>query len=110
MSNPNDPLHKPTAGPQSARQLFDNLSKVASGFGADDVMLAAANLLINAIRQHKATRDGAVVAFDEIAARSKHVLLEQHYDQMGRRRNVFPFHQVIEVPLIKSTSKIHGLK
>lgn len=107
--NKNDPLHKPTIAPQSARELFDNLSKVASGFSADDVATAAANLLVNAIRQNKATRDSASNAFDEIASRAKHVLLEQHYDLMGKRRNVFPFHQTIEVPLIKSKTKIHGM-
>jgi hypothetical protein len=109
MTNPNDPLTKPTAAPDAARELFQNLSKVCSGFTAEQVIVAAINLLINAIRQNKATRDGAAQAFDEVSAHAKQMLLDQHYDLTGKRRNIFPFHQTIEIPHVAFKSKISGV-
>lgn len=100
-----DPLRQV---PQGAKELFKNLSQVCSGFSSDDVMLAAVNLLVNCVRQNRAKRDDAAELFDEIAAKARHVLLEQHYDVLGRRRNVYPFHQVIEPQPVKNLSKLRG--
>jgi hypothetical protein len=57
-------------------------------------------MLVNAIRQSQPTRQGAADTLDQLVSRVKLLLLDQHYDAMGKRRNVFPFHQVIEVPRI----------
>lgn len=97
LRNPKDPLHK--SGPEAERELFRALGQVANGFPTEAVFGAAANMLVNAIRQSQPTREGAREAFDELIARVRLLLLDQHYDALGRRRNVFPFHQVIEVPL-----------
>jgi hypothetical protein len=96
--NPKDPLHQPTAGPDAARELFSAFSKVAHGFSRADAIMAAANILLNAIRQENPTRIGAERAFDELLGRSKNVLLEHHYDLTGKRRNIFPFHQTMNIP------------
>lgn len=93
--NPLDPMRK--SGPDQQRELFNMFCKVASGFGTDEVAGAAINLLVNALRQAHSTQPKALARLDEIAATAKG-LLAQHYDALGRRRNIFPFHQTIEVP------------
>lgn len=97
--NPKDPMNK--SGPDRERELFQMLGKVASGFDGDVVVGAAMNLLVNAIRQRCATRTEAERMFDELAGRSKNLLLEQHYDPVSnKRRNVFPFTQVVNAELV----------
>jgi hypothetical protein len=98
LRNPKDPLHK--SGPEAERELFRALSVACNGFPNEAVVGAAANMLVNAIRQSQPTRQGAADTLDQLVSRVKLLLLDQHYDAMGKRRNVFPFHQVIEVPRI----------
>lgn len=93
--NPNDPLNK--AGTDQQRALFNAFCKVANGFSTEEVLGAAANVLVNALRQAHATQAAALSRLDELAAASKG-LLASHYDALGRRRNIFPFHQTIELP------------
>jgi hypothetical protein len=92
------------ATPDQQKQLFDAFCSVANGFSAEQVLGAAANLLVNAIRQAHPTQRGALARLDELSAKTK-ALLAEHYDAMGKRRNVFPFHQVIEVPHMNLRSK-----
>lgn len=92
-----DPLYK--QGTETQSDLFDQFVKASAGFQNDDVVGAAINLLINAMRQTHPTRDSAEKAFDEIIGKSKGLLLDGHYDSITKkRRNIFPFHQVIELP------------
>lgn len=85
------------ATPDHAQELFKRFGQVANGFQRDDVVNAAVNILVNAIRQHCRTRQQAEQAFDELFGRTKQVLVD-HYDQLGRKRGIFPFDQVIEMP------------
>lgn len=87
-----DPLTLAT--PNNQRELFQRLSKAADGFSAEDVIGAAANMLINAIRQSQPSRAQAEARFDELFGRSKAVLVD-HYDTLGRKRGIFPYDQVI---------------
>lgn len=89
-----DPLKN---GPLATRELFDRFSKDANGFPHEAALGAAANILLNALRQSHPRRDKAAAAWDELAARLKGVLME-HYNGQGERRSIFPFHQTIEVP------------
>jgi hypothetical protein len=73
------------------------MSQASSGFAMDDVIGAAANILINAIRQSQPTQAKAEIRFDELFGRSKQALVD-HYDSLGRKRGIFPYDQVIEVP------------
>lgn len=93
--NPLDPLRK--SGPDQQRELFNAFCKVATGFSTEEVMGAALNLLVNALRQAHPTQAKALSRLDEISAAAK-TLLASHYDALGRRRNIFPFHQTIELP------------
>lgn len=95
LRNPLDPLHDAN---EAAKELFRNISAVASGFPHEIVVEAALNVLLNAIRQTQPKRRGANQMFDEFTQRAKTVLLEKHYDASGERRNVFPFDQRIDVP------------
>lgn len=99
MINPKDPLRNMVEDPQ--RELFDRIIPIASGFPVSVVTGAAANLLANAIRQTYPDRDKAAKAFDELVAKTKNLLLEQHYSSVGRKKGIFPYHQTVEVPMLK---------
>ena len=99
-----DPLQKPRS--DHGKDLFALLSKAASGFSYDDVVTAAMNLVLNAIRQSFATSQAAEQAYDELMAKTKSVLLDQHY-AAGKRKSVFPFHQVISPGLAKLKNRIN---
>ena len=94
-ANGKDPLRKYGSDPQ--KKLFDLFTKEANNFATADVIGAAANLIVNALRQAHPTRQAAEISYDEMAARVKGLLFE-HYDAAGRRRGIFPFNQVIEMP------------
>ena len=102
--NPKDPLLKTD---KTERALFDLMSKVANGFPTEHVIGAAANMVLNAIRQSNATQRPALDQLDQISAKLR-AALGEHYDVLGRRRNIFPFHQVIEMPLVDARSKVNG--
>jgi hypothetical protein len=96
-----DPL---TKGPAAAQELFKRYSKASSEFAHDAVIGAAANIILNAVRQSHPKRqdaDAAVVSLLETMRST----LGEHYDGLGQRRSVFPFHQVVEMPLIKFKNK-----
>ena len=97
-----DPL---TRGPGAAQELFTRFSRECSkGFSHDDCIGAAANLIMNAIRQGHPKYKDADEALTGLLERCRGVLA-QHYNVNGVRRSIFPFDQVIEVPLIKFPKK-----
>ena len=95
LRNPKDPLHK--SGPEGERELFRKRGAACDGLPMELAAGAAANIIVNALRQQHATRREAEAAIDELMGRIKALLLDQHYDGMGRRRNLFPFHQVVQI-------------
>lgn len=100
LRNPKDPLHK--SGSESQLVLFRKFSHEASGHAVEDAIGAALNILVNAVRQAHPTRGGAERSYDEHVGRAKHLLLN-HYDGMtGRRHNIFPHHQVIQMPHLEA--------
>ncbi len=102
--NPLDPIVK--SGPEQEKALFEAFNRVASGNDYRHVVGAAMNLLANSIRQSCETRQQAERMFDELAGRSKNLLLEQHYDSVSnKRRNVFPFTQHVHAALVKGDDK-----
>jgi hypothetical protein len=92
LRNPKDPLHNNYEGP---KELFERFAKAANGFPGELVVDAAANVLINAIRQAQPMQRGALNVFDELVTKARTVLAE-HYAGTGERKNIFPFHQVIK--------------
>jgi hypothetical protein len=95
MSSPNDPLRK--ASSASEQELFREIGRTLNAAPAEMVSGIAVNLLVNVLRQQHASKAAAERAFDEVVAKAKSLLLDQHYDLTGRRRNVFPFHQVVQM-------------
>jgi hypothetical protein len=91
---PRDPLRRVN---DNQRELFRRLSQACEGFSLAEVDGAAANLIVNAIRQLHPTRDGAEKAFNELFGKTKQMLMD-HYDITGRKKGVFPFDQVVSVP------------
>lgn len=94
LRNPKDPLHN--SGPQAGRELFRRMGQLASGFPNEAVIDASWNMLINAVRQRTATWQKAEPEFDQQFYQMK-TLLRGHYDANGRRRNVFPFDQIVQM-------------
>lgn len=99
--NPKDPLNQ---AHNAERQLFDAFAKTANGFQREQVVGAAINLVVNALRQTHSTQRKALDDFDMLTARVR-ALLAEHYDVLGRRRNIFPFHQTIEMPMFDARPK-----
>lgn len=93
-----DPLKAKTD--KARRELFKRLSKQCNGFTQRDVVYAALNLILNAIRQECASARQAESYFDEMAYKGKATLLGEHYSRLGARRNVFPFDQHITATLV----------
>ena len=67
--NPKDPLRK--NGPDQQKLLFDRFTKEANGFSTEEVIGAAVNLVLNALRQAHGTRRSAETRFDELNARTR---------------------------------------
>jgi hypothetical protein len=100
--NPRDPI-KAAGAPDSGADLFAQMARACNGHGSDAVESAAANLLINALRQRHATAGEAEDAFDRIVANAKAALLGQHYrpGRFGARLSgVFAFRQDIVMPTV----------
>lgn len=96
--NSKDPMLLAT--PDNTRILFDRMSRAADGFSADQVVGAAANLLVNGIRQSYASRQQAAARFDELSAQLKTMLMD-HYDSTGRKKGIFPYPQEILMSTVK---------
>lgn len=105
LRNIRDPFHK--SGPDQAKALFQNFSRSSTGFSTSDVIGAAANVIIAALRQAHPRRGLAEASFDEIFGQSKQLLLN-HYDGAGNRLNIFPFNQHIHAPHFDDRDKLNG--
>ena len=81
------------------RELFKRFCASADGLPINAIIDAAANLIINSMRQSHGTRVNAEKAFDELFGRMKALLFE-HYNGDGRKKGVFPFDQSIEMPFL----------
>jgi hypothetical protein len=81
------------------RALFNKLVEASVGQPIDVVAEAAINLLVNALRKAHAKGPRAASSFDQLSSTAKTMLMS-HYDNVGNRRNIFPFDQNVEVPLI----------
>lgn len=103
FNNPKDPLFK--TGPERQAELLRQVGAAMHGYPIEDVISVAANLLVNALRKSYDKRDKAAPRFDEIAAKTKEILMNQ-YDSTGRLKGVYPYDQVIQAPLIVERSKI----
>lgn len=97
--NPKDPLLG--TGPDQQRSLFDAFSHAAGQHPVEDVIGASVNMLVNAIRQTYPQRNMAEARWLDLAGRIRELMLS-HYDSVtGRRKSIFPFDQIISVPLHK---------
>ncbi len=90
-----DPIRQ---GPMADQDLFRKMSSACNGFDTQAAVAASGNVLLNALRQQHAKRPEAERAFDELFGRLKAILMEHYDGPSGRRRNVFPFNQTIDVP------------
>lgn len=99
--NPKDPL--PRLVPTDAgRVLAEKFGAVAHGFPIDAIINAGMTMVISGLRQAHDKRAVAEKRFDDVAGRAKALLLEQHYDALGRRKQgIFAFNQHIKLPPIK---------
>jgi hypothetical protein len=106
QSNSLDPINK--TGPERQKAMFDAFVQIASGSPSDIVLGAALNLLVNALRQSAHTKDKAERDFNELVLNKGKSLLFEHYDSVtGKRRSVFPFTQVVEMPFLLDKDRKH---
>lgn len=71
---------------EPAEELIHRLAKTASGWQRDEVMWAAAVLLINALRQSHKSLPEAERELSDFVERMRAALRENHYDSNGERR------------------------
>lgn len=103
-NNPKDPLRLISSEHQ--RVLFQKFGVAATGFQVEDAIGAALNVLINALRQTYDTKQKAETRFDELAGKTRQLLVD-HYDGTGRRKQgTFPFNQTLHVNLHTDIDKI----
>jgi hypothetical protein len=95
--NPKDPLGGIT--PSNAREALAAIFPMFERMGAGEAVAndVAANVIVNALRQTYPTHAEADRKLDELMARVKTILADQ-YQADGRRRGVFAYDQVINVP------------
>lgn len=103
LRNPLDPMHR--SGPAVELELFRALTAACNGYPSQVAVGAAANLIVNAVRQQHPNRRDAEEAMREVLTRTMTLLLDQHYDLQGNRRNVFPFHQIVQLPSIEPNAR-----
>jgi hypothetical protein len=102
----NDPLA--AVQTEGARVLFGAFVQASGGHTTEQVVTAASNLLINALRQQCATNVRACSAWDDLSGKIK-ALLMNHYEASGRRRNVFPHTQTITPETLVHRPKFKGI-
>ena len=90
-----DPLTRDSDA--ARRELMRRMAEAGNGMPLEAVLDAAANMVVNALRQSCATRGDAMTAFDALTPKIKAILADQ-YDSLGRKRGVFAFDQVIAMP------------
>jgi hypothetical protein len=102
-----DPLHANATA--TDRELFQRVAALLNGVPASSVATIACNILVNAIRQSVPLRKDAEALVNELFARAKSVLLDEHYDSVtGKRRSVFPFTQVVHAPFHDNSKNRFG--
>lgn len=95
--------------PEQERALFDAFRQASAGKNVDAVIGAAINLLINVLRQMEPTRKEAEARYDMLFGRGKSLLLDRHYDSVtGKRKTIFPFTQVVQMPLHRADDEVRG--
>jgi hypothetical protein len=94
-------------GSMNEQELFRRLSRVAAegAWSPEQVAHVAMNLFCNAIRQGFSDRKGAEMEFDNLTGLLKTMLLDQYDSVTGKRRQVLPFDQTIEMPLLRVDDK-----
>jgi hypothetical protein len=92
---------------EPARQLFHSFSQISHGFSTIDVVNAALNILINAVRQAEATQKGASETWDEWTTRSKSLLMDG-YDSTGRKKGIYPYTQTLSASFANFKMKRPG--
>lgn len=97
LVNPKDPMLK--GGPDAQIELFRAFAQLCEGKPLEMAVDAAANIIINALRQQNPTWQKAEPAFDEIFGKMKS-LLADHYDSLGRKRGIFAHPQSVVLPLV----------
>lgn len=82
-----------------ARKIYEAFNLIALGKDNNAVLDAALNIMVNVMRQQEASRSLAEARWNLLFARGKTLLLEKHYDSVtGKRRNVLPSTQVVQMP------------
>jgi len=105
LGNPNDPLHRHLY--DNPKELFVRMCAASNGFSTEDVIGAASNVIVNALRQAHSTDRSAMASLDEHVAKVKGILAD-HYDRAtGKRKNgIFPFDQIIQAPHLVDEDKV----
>lgn len=70
-----------------SKTLMETFAKQANGYQLDDVADAAANMIVNVVRQKHISLEAAEEELDDCIERMKENLKKHHYTKEGIRRN-----------------------
>ena len=89
---------------REARKLLDAFSSAANGYTRDDVIDAAANLVLNALRQEHQRLEEADEELRALADRMQKMLAQRHYNEIGQRRTGKIFLPDL-IPIVRSLAR-----
>lgn len=79
-----------------SRRLLEDFAKAADGYSRDAVICAAANLILNALRQSHPHKEGAEDELDCLAQDMKMALGREHYTKDGTRNGLIILGQKVK--------------
>jgi hypothetical protein len=90
------------------RQLTKAMAQLCHNRGADEVLAACLNIIVNCLRQNYGRRAEVEAQMNELFGRGMTALMEHYDPATGRRRSVVPFDQVIRPALFETQDTIMG--
>jgi hypothetical protein len=98
-SSPNDPINK--ASLETEADLFRQICQLCSQLPSETVLNMSRNLAVNVIRQTRSNWTEAEATMNMLFQGNLELLSRHYNTTSGRKNGLFPFNQIIEMPLVK---------
>lgn len=102
-----DPLL--VGAPDHGRVLFAKFEQAADGHSTDQIIFAAINVLVKALRETYGKRTEVENRIDDLFGRLKTSIFRFYDPVTNQRRSTIPFTQRVSLPLIIDKEKLHNV-